>query len=453
MGSTVNKVPRLLLPFLFAACIGGPASAETLASALAAAYANNPTLNAARAETRATDEGVPQALSGYRPQISAFAGIGARSNGGIGTQSGNVGVNLTQPLFRGFRTENGVQLAEALVLASRESLRNTEQVVLLDAVEAYMNVIRDRAIIELRQANLNFLQEQVRAANDRLSVGEGTRTDVALAEASAAAATSELSLARANLEADRGFYQQTIGNEPNGLEAPGTAPGLPADFDVALAAARSEHPAILAATYSADAAAYNVEIVEGELLPTVSLDGSISRTWTGGLPEGSDGSNTTAEIGVNVTVPIYEGGAVYSRVREAKETLGQRRIEVDIARDQVMASLIAAWGTLEASRAQVVAARAQVEATGLALSGIIEEQRVGQRTTLDVLNAQNDVTTSRVSQIQAERDVVVASYAVLSAMGRLAAGEIGVVETTYQPVEHYEAVRDSWIGLRTPDGR
>jgi outer membrane protein len=444
-----RALPSAALAMLL--CGAMPAGAETLASALSSAYSNNPTLNAARAQTRATDEGVPQALSGYRPTISAFAGIGASTTEGIGRQDANVGLEVSQPLFRGFRTENGVQAAEALVLASRESLRNTEQIVLLDAVSAYMNVIRDLAIIDLREANIRFLTEQVRAATDRFDVGEGTRTDVAQADASLAAAQSELSLARANLAADRGIYRQVIGVDPNGLAAPSAASGIPGNFEEALSSARTNHPAILSATYAADAAAYNAEVIEGELLPTVSLDGTLTQSWGNGSLGNSE--STAAEVGVNVRIPIYEGGAVYSRVREAKEVLGQRRIEVDIARDQVQASLIAAWGTLEASRAQTIAARAQVEAQQLALSGLIEEQRVGQRTTLDVLDAQSDLINARVLQIQAERDTVVASYAVLSAMGRLAAGELGVAQTTYQPEEHYEAVRDAWGGLRTPDGR
>lgn len=435
------------------------ASAESLLEALSAAYSNNPTLNAARASTRATDESVPQALAGYRPQITANISGSASVLNPSGSVSGSresrqagVGITITQPIFRGFRTENSVQAAEASVRAARESLRNTEQNVLLDAVEAYMNVIRDDAIVNLRESNITFLNEQVRAARDRFQVGEGTRTDVAQAEAALAAASSALSLARANVQSSRGVYRQIIGRDPRNLQ-PGRVIDklLPKSFEEALNRGRKDHPAIIASVHSADVAAYNVKVIEGELLPTISLQATAQRSWVGG--DSSSVGGTSGEIVGQITIPIYEGGSVYSSVRQAKETYGQRMIEVDATRDQVQAAVVAAWGGLEASRAQVIAARSQVDANRLALEGVIDEQRVGQRTTLDVLNAQTDLVDAQVSQVQAERDSVVAGYTVLSTVGQLSSTKLGLKVAAYKPETHYKQVRDKWGGLRTPDGR
>lgn len=443
----------LLSAAVCALLVTAPAKAETLTEALASAYANNPELNAARAGTRATDEGVPQALGGYRPQINANISAGTTWSdpagaGGANSSSASIGLSLVQPIFRGFRTENGVLASESAVRASRETLRNTEQNVLFNAVQAYMNVIRESAILDLRRANVRFLDEQVRAARDRFDVGEGTRTDVAQSDAALAAATSAVSLAEANLASARASYRQVIGHDPQKLKAGKPIDKvLPKSLDAAIEISRSEHPAILATIHNADTAAYNVKIVEGELLPTVSIEAGTQRSFVEG------GGTTEAQIIGRVSIPIYEGGVTYSRVREAKETLGQLRIQTDVARDQVQAALISSWGALDAARAQSVAARAQVEATQLALEGVIEEQRVGQRTTLDVLDAQQDVIDSKVLQIQAERDSVVAGYAVLSAIGRLSRDTLNLQVAAYKPEHHYEQVRDKWFGLRTPDGR
>jgi type I secretion outer membrane protein, TolC family len=449
---TVRLSVRLAALLFASAAFASPALADTLTEALSAAYSNNATLNAARAATRVRDEDVPQALAGYRPQIEASGSWQFNDSNGLQSRVARTGITLTQPIFRGFRTENGVKAAEAGVKASRESLRNTEQNVLLDAVEAYMNVIRDRAIVDLRKSNVTFLREQVRAANDRFSVGEGTRTDVAQADAALAAASSALSLAEANVKAGEGIYVQVIGRAPNGLKpAAPVDKMLPASFARAESLSRERHPAILSARYSADVASFNVRITEGELLPSVSLQATVQNTWANG--DTNTATGPSASIIGQVTIPIYEGGAVHSAVRQAKESLGQAKIQVDVLRDQVQAAVVSAWGSLEASRAQVVAARAQVEATRLALDGVIEEQRVGQRTTLDVLNARTDLVDSQVALVQAERDTVVAGYTVLATVGQLSAETLGLKVVAYKPEVHYEKVRDKWGGLRTPDGR
>lgn len=460
----MNKRLSVAVAFLVSTAVGGgvfagAAAAETLQGALAKAYSSNPTLNAARASLRATDELVPQALSGYRPQVSVDASYGfsttrTRSAGLTRTVDRNpasIGLTLTQPLFQGFRVKNSVLGAEANVLSSREALRSTEQDVLLNAVGAYMDVLRDGAILGYRTRNVEFLREQVRAARDRFNVGEGTRTDIAQAEARLSSAIADVNTARANYSASRASYRQIIGETPASLQ-PGHANTrlVPPSLEAAVSIGLQQHPAIIAALHAVDAAAYDVKVAEGALLPTVSLEGSVQRALE---PSSQADWTNSATISGRVSVPIFQGGAEYSRIRQAKEVLGQRRIEVDVAREQVRASIVAAWGVLEAARASIQASRAGVEAAQVALNGVIEEQRVGQRTTLDVLNSQQDLLNAQIALVSAQRDEVVAAYALIAAIGRLNAETLQLAAATYRPQEHYQIVRDKWIGLRTPDGR
>lgn len=438
----------------------GAACAQTLPQALSQAYHNNPTLNAQRAATRVVDENVPQALSGFRPQVGASAAVGidysrTRTVGGI-TTSGTIhprsyGATVTQELFSGFRTVNQTRAAEARVLGARETLRNTEQNVLLDAVIAYMDVLRDDAVVELQRQNLEALREQLRATRDRFDVGELTRTDVAQAEARVAQAESQLSAARAQLNASRAAYRRDIGAEPRKL-----APArpiehlLPRALAAALAAGEQQHPAIAAARHGVDAAQLDVKVAEGALLPSVIVEGSVSKIDD---PSLTVESATDASVFGRLNIPLYQGGAEYSRVRQSKETLGQRRLESDVTRDQVRAAVIQSFGLLAASRLQVEAAQAQVNAAQIALNGVQEEFRVGQRTTLDVLNAQAELVSARVALVTAQRDRVVNSYSLLAAIGRLNAEELRLRVQVYAPEVHYNQVRDSWFGVRTPDGR
>ena len=441
---------------------GASRAAETIEGALAHAYHNNPTLNAQRAANRATDEKVPQALSGYRPQVFGNADVGDTWSRSTFTTPGvppseshlnprGYGLTTRQTLFNGFQTGNLTRSAESQVLAARETLRNTEQNVLLDGVTAYMNVIRDAAILELQKQNIEAVRELLRATRDRFNVGEVTRTDVAQAEARLSAAESTFSVAQANLNASRAVYQRVIGEVPLQLTPGHPVENLvPASIDDALLASFNQHPAIAAARFGVDVASLQVKVAEGSLLPTLALEGSLQKRHD--LGTGVD-TNITASVVGRLTVPIYQGGAEFSRIRESKETLGQRRIEVDVARDQVRAAVIQSFGLLQASRFQVEAGRAQVRATEIALNGVREEARVGQRTTLDVLNAQSEAVNARVTLVSAERDRVVASYSLLAAVGKLSAAELKLQVAVYSPATHYNQVRDAWQGVRTPDGR
>ncbi len=437
----------------------GPAGAGTLTDALASAYWTNPDINVARAQTRIADEGLPIAKSALRPNVTASGSITRTTRdafstttgkSGTDTTDGAIGLSVTQDLFRGFRTKNAKLEADASILASRQALLNIIQDVLFDAAEAYMNVLRDQALLELRRTNVRFLDEQLKAAQDRFDVGENTRTDVAQTRARLSGAQANVSLAEANLNASRAVYRQVIGKEPGKL-----APGysfkrlLPGSLAKALESGQSRHPVILAAIHNSDAAAFAVKQVEGELLPTVSLEGSADRMF------GIDNSNYTnsASITGRVRVPLYQGGGVSARVRQAKETHGLRQIEVDVRRAQIRAAVVSSWGQLDAANASIIAASAQVEASRIALNGVQEEQRVGQRTTLDVLDAQEELVDARANLVVAQRDSIVASFLLLSSSGLLSVDNLNLPVQRHDPVAHYEAVKDKWFGLRTPDGR
>lgn len=442
-------------------------SAETLESALAKAYGNNPNLNAQRAGVRAADEDVAQAKSGYRPRINANAEISRTyskydsrtprnilGTGGEQTEwltPRGFGVELTQPIFDGFQTDNRVRQAESGVLRSREDLTNVEQNMLFSAASAYMNVLRDTAILDLQRNNVEVIDEQLRQTRDRFNVGEVTRTDVAQAESRLAAARSQASAAEANLRTSIAQYRQFIGVEPQQL-----APGRPLDrltprsVDAALKIALGEHPAIKAAQHAVDAAELAVKVAQGALAPQLGVTASVNQAYD---VQTSGDERLAAAVGARLTVPIYEGGQVYAEVRQAKEQAGQAQLQADWIRDQVRAAVLSSWGDLEAARAQIQAAQAQIDAAETALSGVREEARVGQRTTLDVLNAQQELLTARVNLIQAQRDRVVASYSLVQSMGRLNSRALGLAVNHYSPKIHYDQVKDLWIGTTTPDGR
>ena len=438
---------------------GQAALATTLPEALARAYATNPQLNAERARQRATDETVPQAKALERPQVSASGTVGAQTAENIGPLSPGrsstsyprtATLTATQPVFTGFKSDNSIKQAETSIRAGRETLRNVEQTILQNAASAYMDVLRAEALVELNRSNVVFLTETLRATRDRFNVGEVTRTDVAQAEARLARGQSDLDNAISTLQSARANYRQIIGVEPTRL-----MPGQPVDrllpptLDAAIALGRREHPLILAASFNVDSAQYGVKVAESNLLPTVSVQGSVSRSYE---PASNVGRSDSASILGVVSIPIYNGGQTYSQVRQAKESLGQQRLLLDLAREQIQASVVTNWGALEAARAQVAASEAEVRSAEIALAGVREEARVGQRTTLDVLNAQQDVVNARSRLVQAQRDRVVASYTVLAAVGRLGPTVLALPVREYKPAVHYEIVRDKWFGLRTPGG-
>jgi len=443
------------------------AAADTLEWALVQAYQNNPSLNAQRAALRATDENVPQALSGYRPKVSVTAQGGYNYTnavqqlpvGGVVTNipfaetflSRSVAATGTYTLFNGFQTANRTRQAESQVDGARETLRVTEQQVLLDAATAYMNLLRDQAILDLNRRNVEVLTEQLKQTRDRFNVGEVTRTDVAQAESRLAAGRSSLLGAQSNYVTSQANYRRVIGVDPGRL-----APGTPVDrlspnvLAKAIGQGQANSPSVLAAMYGVDVAVLAVKISEGALYPNLTLTASASQ---GQYPAFEVARQTAASVLGTFTVPIYQGGAEYSAIRQSKETLGQQRLNLDINRDQARATVVQSWGQLDAAKAQIEATTAQVNAAEIALNGVREEARVGQRTTLDVLNAQQELVNARVALVTAQHDRVVASYTLLAAVGGLSMPRLGLDVLIYDPQVHYQQVRDAWIGVRNPDGR
>jgi len=440
-----------------------PGRAETMSSALVRAYVGNPDLNQQRVGVRATDENLPRATSTWRPTATANAQYGysrldrtdasgmtppTRAN----TASWTYGLTVTQNLFNGNRTVNGVRQAESNIFGARETMRNTEENVLLNGATAYMDVLRDTAILDLRKNNIIVLQEQLRQTVDRFTVGEVTRTDVAQAESSLASARSDYFTAQANLATSIANYRQVIGVEPTRLEPARSIESLlPYTLGVAVQLALAEHPEVQAALHAVDAAALQVKLVEGELYPTVNLVGSVQNSYAHlGVP----GQRFfTGSIVGQLTIPIYEGGEVYARTRQAKETLGQARLQADLQRDMVRAAVVSSWGQLESARAVIQSSKASVKSNEIALDSIRQEAEVGQRTTFDVLFQQQQLLNARVALVTAQRDRVVASYAMMAAIGRLSAANLNLAVTEYDPTIHFDQVKDKWIGLRTPDGR
>jgi outer membrane protein len=455
-----------------------PARADTMTGALINAYQNNPQLNSQRAVVRQTDESVPQALSGYKPTVTAIAQTAQQYQSqvaklatqsrdcstppcyprlGQGFSPSSINATVTQNVFNGFQTANRVRQAESNTSAAREALRVAEQTVLLNAATAYMDQIRDTALLELQRRNVEVLQEQLRQTRDRFNVGEVTRTDVAQAESRLAQGRASVLTAEAQYARSRANYRQFVGVEAGTLQPASPVDRLtPRRLIEAIEIARARHPSVGVAMFGIDAAVLQVKITEGSLYPQARLIGSVSQNWETNFPNNLQ--QFTAFVQGQVTVPIFNAGPAgasdtFSAIRAAKEVVGQKRIDLDTARDAVQGNVVTTWGQLDAARAQILATQAQVASAEIALNGVREEARVGQRTTLDVLNSQQELVNARTALVTAQHDRVVASYSLLSAVGELNLPKLGINIPLYDPMVHYQQVRDAWIGVRIPDGR
>jgi outer membrane protein len=454
--------------FLLASTCLSPVRADTIEAALVRAYQNNPQLNAQRASVRFTDENVPQALSGYRPRIAVTASAGEQYTDTQTTSGGNadrivknefrgnnaprsVGATLTQTLFNGNQTANRTRAAESQVSSAREGLRVLEQSVLLAAATIYMDFLRDSAIVEVQRSNTRVLEQTLKQTRDRFNVGEVTRTDVAQSEAQLAAGRTQQLTAESNLTTTRSNFRRIIGNEPEALAAGSPVDRfLPGTLFSAVELGLTQNPNVTSAMFGIDVSHLQVKINEGALFPTLTFQASVQQSYEQTLTVfRTFGASGIAQL----SIPVYQGGAEYSLIRQSKETLAQQRLVLEQVRDQVRAAVVQAWGQLLAGRAQVQSAQSQVSASEIALNGVREEAKAGQRTTLDVLNAQQALVNARVALVTAQHDRVVASYSVLNAVGRLSPSVLNLATTVYDPSVHYHQVRDSWIGVRTPDGR
>ncbi len=435
------------------------ASAESMSGALIKSYSYSPELNQQRAATRAADENVPRAEAGWRPTLSATSSIGLAANKsvrrGLVEQDTNTvprvnSVSLTQTLYNGGRTGNTLSQAESTVLQSRETLRQTEQDVLSAASTAYMNVLRDTALLDLHQSNLDRLKEQVKQTQQRYKVGEVTRTDVAQSEAFLAQGEASLAQARVELQTSIAVYRQLVGDQPRNLEPARPAETLlPRSLDAAMGTALKEHPKIQAAMHSVDAAALNVKIREGALLPTISASGQaqVSRDPSGY----TNYQNKSYSAIASLSVPLYDGGVTYSEVRQAKELLGQSRLQLDLQREAVRSGLTVAWRTFQTSKVTIRLVQEQVRANEIAMEGTREEARLGQRSTLDILNAQQTLLNSRINLVIVQRNQVVAFYGLLASLGKLSVANLGLRTTTYDPKTHFDSVKGKWVGTSIPD--
>ncbi|OSI20947.1 transporter [Bradyrhizobium canariense] len=438
------------------------ARAEALAEALAKAYQTNPQLNAERARQRATDENVPQALAGYRPQIVASLSAGLQSVRNLlpdnTIQTANlkpwiIGVTVSQTLFNGFRTANNVRAAELQVQSGREALRNVGQGVLLDAVTAYTNVLANQSLVEAQRSNVAFLRETLSVTQRRLNAGDVTPTDSAQAEARLNRGLSDLNAAEVALAVSQAIYAQVIGNAPSQLRTAEVVDRyLPKSREDALTMAIRQHPAVMAAGFDVDVASTNIRVAEGALLPSASVQGSASKSRNNDPTLGTFAEDQ-ASIVANVTVPIYDGGQAAAQTRQAKEITAQSRLVLDQVRNQARTAAVSAWVANEGAKIAVSASESEVKAATVALQGVQREAAGGQRTTVDVLNSQADLIQAKARLIGANRDRVIASYTLLSAVGHLDVKTLGLNTPDYLPEVHYQQVRDAWHGLRTPSGQ
>jgi outer membrane protein len=445
--------------------LGSVASAETLIDALSLAYQTNPTLQAQRANQRATDEGVVQAKTGFRPSVSGSASYSASRVDYANTQ-GNIltgqydkltqsasgaSVALAQPLYTGGRATANLTAAEADVLAGREDLRSVEQSILGGVIQAYVDVRRDQERLRIAQENVTVLTRQLDESNARFEVGEITRTDVAQSEARLAAARASLSSAQAILAASRASYAAVVGQNPTDLAPePSLAALLPTSVDQAFDLVDKNNPSIQAARYAEQAAAARVAVAKSAYRPTVSARAGVgwdSEGRVNGSGSQFDDYDRSISGSITASVPIFTGGLNSSQVRAAKERETSARVAVEGAKRSALQQISTAWSNLLASRANLVSNEEQVRATKIAFEGVRQEQQVGLRTTLDVLNAQLELANAEVALVVARRDEYVASASVLQAMGVLNVANLAPNVERYDPLKSYDKVNHAagWV--------
>ena len=450
--SSIGKAA--LCAFAFALLAGAPihdhgAAAQTLEEALATAYGSNPALQAERARLRAVDEGVPEALAGWRPTVEIAGDVGtsySKTEGAVPVSGSDsvapygAGVSVVAPLYQGGRVAARIEAAESRVGAGRAQLRSVEQAIMFETVTAYMDVLRYRAEIELSRSSERVVGRQLQAAKDRLEVGEVTRTDVAQAEARLAQANAERVAAEGGLMSARAMYRQVTGAPPGALSWPQLPDGLPQTEEDALAAADAANPSIGAASFIAEAAQADIAAAAAALRPQVSIVGDLRRRF-----DQSDAidETTAASLVATVRVPLYQGGAASARIRQATQLAAQRRLELDQSRRSVQELASHAWKALSSARAQIAAYESQVAAAAVALDGVEQETRVGLRTTLDVLDAEQERFQAQINLVRAQREEIVAAYQLKLAVGALTARALALPVALYDPEEHYRNVRES----------
>jgi len=458
---SVLSVERLLMGVATFALMTGlaatPAFAvSTLEEALTQSYETNPTLLAERARLRATDEGVAQAVSNWRPTVTATGTISDTetrvdpghdgnpftntATTGTDPMSGNV--TASQSIFRGFRSINQVRQAQAGVRAGRANLHSVEQEVLLSAVTAYTDVIRDEAVVSLRENNVSVLARQLEASQDRFDLGDTTRTDVAQSEARHSRARSNLTVSEAQLTASRASFTRVVGSDAMSLQDPGALPTVPSSEAEALQRALSNNPTLQAAVEAEIVSRRAVDIAVGALLPSVRVDGTLAHNED---RYRSTGQVDTATVSGVLTVPLYQSGAEHSAIRAARQTNSADRIRIVETERLIREAVANSWEGLRSAQSVIVSSAEQVRANEIAFEGVQQEAQVGSRTTLDVLDAEQELLDSRVALVQAERNERVAAYSLLAATGQLTAQDLGLPVQLYDATRHYRTVR--WLPL------
>ncbi len=429
------------------------AVAENLNDVLAFTYENNPTIMAQRTNLKATDESVAKAKSGYRPVILAQGSIGRAHNKleyddilGDATYNQtptNLTVSVVQPVFSGLSTYQTVRVAKSQVKAGRANLLDTEQMVFLEAIGAYMDVIRDRAVLDLQINNEKVLKKHLESYKKKFRVGELTRTDIAQAEARLSGAKANRIAAEGQLQVSKANYRDVIGQEPIDLkDVLAVDQGLPQSLDEALSQSLTENPKIKTAEYLQMASKYDVKAKQGELSPSVDLTAAAGRQ----TKNTSVDKNDYWQVAANLSVPLYQSGAEYADVRASKQIANQYRILLEKARRAVTADTTSAWESYTATKAQIVSIKDQIKASKTALDGVIREANVGQRTVLDVLDAEQEHLDNQVQLVRAHREEVISAYRLLSAIGKLTPNGLGLAVEQYDPKVHYEEVKNKWIG-------
>ncbi|MBE1236152.1 TolC family outer membrane protein [Phaeovibrio sulfidiphilus] len=431
--------------------VPAPAQAETFEEALVSAYTTNPTLQARRAYGRSVDELVPQALSNWRPSVTVQgSAYHQRQNLSPGpsttTKPSQVGVSLQQNIFRGLRTLAQTESAEETVKAERASLTAVEQNTLFSAAQIYLVVLRDQAVVELNRNNEEVLQRQLQAVRDRFNVGELTRTDVSQAESRLAAATATRIASEGVLMGSEATYEKIVGHPPRNLVTPSPYQNLPLSMEDALEIARRSNPAVIAAEHLWQGSRADIRDQQGRLLPTIWAEVSYN---IGHEISSRDIDSSAFRAGLNVTIPLYQSGLVYSQIRQAKHVAGQKRLLVDESRDATVEQLSQSWESYRSAIAQVTAYESQIRAATIALDGVRRENEVGSRTVLDVLDAEQELLLARVNLVQAQTDRAIYSYQVLTAIGGMTAENLRLNTPINDPDAHYRSVRYQWFGSDT----
>lgn len=447
VGDVLKALAFLIAWMIF--FVGQAAQAETLQQALVRTYTSNPTLQKQQARLRAVDEQVPLSKSGAHPTADFNANGGAESVDVAGQQTNlkprGLGFSVTQPIYKGGTIDSSISAAESAVLAQRALLHDTEQNVLLSAVTAYLNVARDQSVLKINLKNEQVLREELQAARDRLRVGEATRTDVSQAEARHARAVADRIQAEGNLSLSKATYEQVIGVAPSELEIPHTDYTPPAQYDDFIKLAEASFPQVVAAKYQEIAAGHDIDTASGALLPQISVTASADRDWDQSiaLKQKTD----TAQVMATLTIPLYHAGADYARTRSAKQTASQRRVEVMEAMRAAQQNAVRTWQAFKTAEASIVARKKEVDAAELAYQGFKQEAAVGTRTVIDRLNAEADALQAQVNLVTTARDFEVAKYDMRAAVGDLTAAKLALPVPYYNPEDHYEEVKDAWIGL------